>query len=224
MLNELSKIFILPASGLDIIVRLTVAMICSILISVIYRHTYRGPGYSSTFINTIIAISMVTSVVIMVIGNNLARAFGLVGTMSLIRFRTAVKSTMDIVYIFFALAIGMAAGIGFYQIAVVSTLFIGLFMFVFFKLNFLHPEREEFLLQINAQPSDEKTPDYQGVLDKHCKKHKIINAKSLGEGNLLELSFYVKMKDKKKSQEFISELRKTKGVDYVNLFFDEDLF
>jgi len=224
MLNELGKIFVLPASGLDIIARLAAAMFCSILISILYRHTYRGPGYSSTFINALIAISMVTAVVIMVIGNNLARAFGLVGTMSLIRFRTAVKSTLDIVYIFFALAVGMAAGIGFYQIAVISTLFIGLFLFVFFKMNFLHPEREEYLLQINAMPSDEKAPPYQGVFDRHCRKYKIINAKSLGEGGLLELSFYVRMKDKKKSQEFVTELKKAKGVDYVNLFFDEDLF
>lgn len=224
MANELKNIFIFPSSGLEIVTKLGAALVCGLIISWLYRRTYRGPGYSSTFINTLIAISMITAVVIMVIGNNLARAFGLVGTMSLIRFRTAVKNTQDIAYIFFALAIGMAAGIGFYQIAFISTVFIGLVMLMIYKIGFLNPERDEFLLQINSQAQDGKTPGYQAVFDKYCRNYKIINAKTLADTGTLELSFYVRLRDKKKNQDFVSELKKAPGVEFVNLYFDEEVF
>ena len=73
---------------------------------------------------------MITAIVLMVIGNNLARAFGLVGAMSIIRFRTAVKDTQDIVFIFFSLAVGMAAGVGYHLIAICGTVFVSLTMLV----------------------------------------------------------------------------------------------
>jgi len=101
-----------PVTGFEIITNITVALVCGLFISWLYRHTYKGPGYSITFVNSMVFLAMITAVVILVIGNNLARAFGLVGAMSIIRFRTAVKETQDIVYIFFALSVGMAAGVG----------------------------------------------------------------------------------------------------------------
>ena len=75
--------------------------------------------------SSLVTLAMITAVVIMAIGNNLARAFGLVGAMSIIRFRTAVKDTQDLVFIFLALAMGSAAGVGFHRLAVVATLVVG---------------------------------------------------------------------------------------------------
>jgi len=79
---------------------LVMALICGFIISIIYRWTYRGPHYSTSYVHSMVILAMVTALVIMVIGNNLARAFGLVGAMSIIRFRTAVKDTQDIVNYF----------------------------------------------------------------------------------------------------------------------------
>ncbi|MEO0226013.1 MAG: DUF4956 domain-containing protein, partial [candidate division WOR-3 bacterium] len=121
MFDSLQNINLFPTTGPQIIANIVVALICGIFISWLYRITYRGPGYSSTYVNSLILLSMITSVVIMVVGNNLARAFGLVGAMSIIRFRTAIKNTQDIVYVFFALAIGMAAGVGLYKVAFIGT-------------------------------------------------------------------------------------------------------
>ena len=225
MFKELQNISLFPTTtGFGIILNIIVAFICGYLISWIYRRTYRGPGYSITFVNSIVLLSMITSIVIMIIGNNLARAFGLVGAMSIIRFRTAVKNPQDIIYLFFALAMGMAAGVGLYGIAFTGTFFIGLVIYVFSKSTLSNPKKEEYLLQFNFLSSEDKKPLYQAVLDKYCKKHNIINVKSISEENLLELSYYVKLKDKDKSQDFAKDLRKTPGVQYVNLFFDEEQF
>lgn len=220
----LRDINLLPTTGPQVLANVTVSLVCGYLISWLYRRTYRGPGYTISFANSLILLAMITSIVIMVIGNNLARAFGLVGAMSLIRFRHPVKGTQDIVYLFFSLSIGMAAGVGFYTIAIAGTLFIGLVIYLLSKSNLSHPHREEYLLQFNFQPEGDKDPPYIDILNSHCAKHTLINVKSIGKENLLELSYYVKLSDIGKSKEFVEDLRKAAGIQYVNLFFDEEQF
>jgi len=167
---------------------------------------------------------MITSVVIIVIGNNLARAFGLVGAMSIVRFRTAVKETRDIVYIFFGLTIGMAAGVGLHKLAFLCTLFVGLILYLFSKYSLTESQQKEYLLQFSYTPDGKKTPPYIPVMEKYCRRHKVINVKSVGEDDMLELSYYTKFKDVTKSQDFIRELQNIRGVQYINLFFDEEQF
>jgi uncharacterized membrane protein YhiD involved in acid resistance len=121
----------------------------------VYRHVYKGPSYSVTFVNALVVLSMITSVVILVIGNNLARAFGLVGAMSIIRFRTAVRDVQDIVFIFFSLSAGMAAGVGLYSVAIAGTLLISLVIVLLSTFNFGQTRKREFLLQVSYYTSDE---------------------------------------------------------------------
>ena len=106
MLNAIQGANLFPITATDIVLNIAVALMCGLAIAWLYRNTYRGPGYSIAFVNSIVYLTMITAVVILAIGSNLARAFGLVGAMSIIRFRTAVKETQDIVYIFFSLAVG----------------------------------------------------------------------------------------------------------------------
>ena len=213
---------LLPMTAPAVIAKIAVAFLCSFFIAWIYRKTYRGPGYSVSYTHTLILLSMATAVVIMVIGNNLARAFGLVGAMSIVRFRHAVKNTQDIVYVFFALAVGMAAGVGFYTIAIVGTLFIGLVVYLLSKSKLATPRRDDYLLQFNYVPGDGKVPPYQAVLEGHCSKLTVINVRSLGDKDLIELSYYVRLKHKDRSEELIKDLNRTPGVQYINLFFDEE--
>jgi uncharacterized membrane protein YhiD involved in acid resistance len=208
----------------QIVGNLAIALLCGFFISLLYRWTYRGPSYSPTFVSSIASLAMITALVIMVIGNNLARAFGLVGALSIIRFRTAVKDTQDIVYIFFALAVGMAAGVSQHLTAVVGTLFIGLSLFVLARTNYAAPRRREFLLQFSFSSSEEGEPSYLSLLEKYCKRHKIINLKSIGSGGVLELSLYVHLKDTGQSGQFVRELQRIPEVSHVNLFFDDEPF
>ena len=224
MFNDLQKLNLFPISTSDIIVKMAIAFFCGLVIAWLYRRTYRGPGYSQSFITSIVLLSMITAVVIMVIGNSLARAFGLVGAMSIIRFRTALKERLDIIYVFFSLAVGMATGAGYYKIAITGTIFVGFVLFVFSKTNFASPKKKEYLLQFYYTPNGKETPNYQAVLDEHRRKCHIINAKTLDEHELLELSYSVQLKDKDNNDRFLRDLRKTGGVQNINLFFDEEEF
>ena len=224
MLKDFNNIFNVTATPQEIILNLIVALIAGIVISLFYRKSYNGPGYQASFVNSLILLVIITSIVIMVIGNNLARAFGLVGAMSIIRFRTAVKETQDIMYIFFSLAIGMAVGVGQHGLALFGSVFIGSITFVLSKSKFSTPVKSDLLLQFNYSSSNNGVPAYSQLIDKYCKKSKLINAKAIGTDEMLELSYYVGFKNKDHSTDFVQKLRKIDGVENVNLFYDEEYF
>jgi uncharacterized membrane protein YhiD involved in acid resistance len=159
----------------------------------------------------------------MVIGNNLARAFGLVGAMSIIRFRTPIKEAMDIVYIFFSLAIGMAAGVGLHMVAVLGTIMVGCILLILTKTNLFAKHKEKYLLQFNYITSgNSKEPPYIDILNSYCKRYNLINIKSTGEEDQLELSYYVDIKNKNLNDKFIGDLNRIEGVFDINMYFNDE--
>ncbi len=222
MFSDAQNLFSFSLSLQEVAVRFLVALVCGVIISLFYRWTYRGTSYSAAFVTSLILLSMITSSVIMVIGNNLARAFGLVGAMSIIRFRSAVKDTNDIIFIFFSLAMGMAAGVGLPQVAITGTLLIGIIVWILTITNYAVPIKREYLLQFNYIPNGDGSPAYLPILQQFCQRHKMVNVKSIGDAeDLFELSFYIKLKNKEQSEALMRALSQTHGVHYANLFFDE---
>lgn len=224
MINDFQNFFVFNVTATDVIGNLFVAFLCGAAIALLYKYTYKGLNYSSSFTISLIMLTMITAVVIMVIGNNLARAFGLVGAMSIIRFRTAVKDTADIMFIFFALAIGLASGVKIYSIAIVGTIIIGLVYLSMVKLSFSLPQNREFLMQITTRGEQLPENPFAGILHKYCRRHKLVNIKTMSDEpeELMEFSYYIKLKDDERGSEMASALKRLEGVDQVNLFFDED--
>lgn len=209
-------------SFFDVLLNIGLAFVYGIIISVIYRLTYIGHSYSSSFVNALIILSMVTSLVIMVIGNNLARAFGLVGAMSIIRFRTVVKDTRDIVFVFFALAGGMAAGSGNHVIGIVGSFIIGLVVIILFLANYGSVRQKELLLQFYMAPINGEENIYLPVFRKYLTQYSLLNVKSVRLGQFLELSFHVRMKNPDFHQKFISELSGLEGIERISIVFSPD--
>lgn len=223
MSQEFQGIVNFSVSFSDVFANLFVSFLCGLIIAFFYKTTYKGAGYTNSFVISLITLSLITTIIIMVIGNNLARAFGLVGAMSIIRFRTAVKDTLDIVFIFYSLAIGMATGVGLLSIAIAGTIFIGVVLLALSKFSALPSTREEYLLQFYFIDDSNDVP-YQKVIKKYCKSHKLINVKSLGSEEGLELSYYVQLRNKDKNNEFLRDLKNIVGIEHINLFFDEEHF
>ncbi len=222
MFEDFQNFELFPVTVYTVIGNLVVSFLCGIIISLVYRYVYKGPSYSVTFVNSLVILSMITSVVILVIGNNLARAFGLVGAMSIIRFRTAVRDVQDIVFIFFSLGIGMAAGVGLYAIAVTGTLLINLAIILLSIFNFGHAHKREFLLQLTYSSSEDNEAAIEKILKKHCRKLKLVNLKNVGTDDVLEAFYHVSLKQEKKNSLLVSDLNGTQIVHNVNLYFDED--
>ena len=224
MQEQLDTIFIFRITPAEALTNLTLALVCGVLISLFYRATYKGVSYSSHYVISVIMLAMITALVIMVIGNNLARAFGLVGAMSIIRFRTAVKDTQDIMYIFFSLAAGLACGAGMYVIAITSTLFIGFSLMIATAVYAENPAKREYLLQIVHLGTQPQKDIFDPILDKYLSKYNLVNVKTLKDdrGEIMEFSYYVMLRSEKMSSRLLSDLKELEMVDKVNLFFDEE--
>ena len=201
---------------------LGVAFVCGLTISLLYQWSYKGSSYSPTFVRSMMFMTMITAIVMLAIGNNLARAFGLVGAMSIIRFRTALKDPLDIVFVFFALAIGLAAGVGMFKVAFIGTVVIGLVMILTAKTSFGVRNRRALLLQFTYDaPQENGSATYIPVLSKYCKRHDLVNARAGATGDVLNLTFYVNMRNQDDVQALTRELGDATHVRDVNLFFDE---
>jgi len=224
MIQELNSFLQVNLTTTEILQNFLVSFICALFLAFFYKKSYAGPGYLISFVNSLILLTIITAMVIMIIGNNLARAFGLVGAMSIIRFRTAVKDTNDIVYIFFALAVGLAAGVGLYHLAIIGTIFIGLISFLLTKIFISNRAEKEFLLQFSFMNEKNDEKYFETIFNKFLKKIKLINVKSLGDKNIVEYSYYISFKSHEQTSDFIRELKAIDGVQQVNVFFDEEYF
>jgi uncharacterized membrane protein YhiD involved in acid resistance len=220
MLTDYQNLAVFPSSSADVLANLIVALVCGLILSMIYRLTYRGPSYSVTFVNALVLLSIIAAIVVMVIGNNIARAFGLVGAMSIIRFRTAIRDTMDLVFIFLSLALGMACGVGLNAVALSGTLMAGLVVIVLTFTHFGAPRRRHFLLQIIHHSSEQN--DLSQPLARFCRSLKLVSLKNVGLEDLTESNYHITLRDARKTEEMVRTLRQTPGVQQVNVFFDED--
>jgi len=222
MLEEFQTIDLFPISIYTVLTNMAVSLACGIIIALVYRFIYKGPSYSATYVNSLVLLSLITTLVIMVIGNNLARAFGLVGAMSIIRFRTAVRDVQDIVYIFFALSVGMASGVGLYAIAISSTLLICLVSVVMVTFNFGAPGKAEYVLQLIYSPSKQTESRIGEILSKYCRGVRLSNLKSQGEGESVEAFYQFSLRGKYKSTELVEEFTGLTDKVRFNLYFDQD--
>jgi uncharacterized membrane protein YhiD involved in acid resistance len=224
MLTDLQNLDLFPLSVGDILANLLIAFTCGMFIAWLYRKTAVTPGYPPSFLSSIVLLTLITAMVIMIIGNSLARAFGLVGAMSIIRFRTAVKETLDIVFIFFALAAGLAAGAGAQAIALIATPLIGGVIVLLTRSPLLTPQRKEYFLQFSYESDTDEHPPYLEVLQRHCRRHRLVTASAGGGEGPMQLAFYVQLRDMRDSQVLLRALRSIPGVAQINIAYDDEQF
>ena len=165
---------------------------------------------------TNIFVAVIVCMVIMIIGNSLARAFALVGALSIIRFRTVVKDTKDTAYIFWSLAAGMAAGTGSYFLAIAGSAIISGIALILFYTNFGSVIKSEFIVQFRINSNDPNiTSQYNKLISDFTKSHTLLSSESSGDGKTIKVSFDVVMKEEMKQNELISKISKIDGVSEV---------
>ncbi len=201
----------------EIIINLILSFFLGLLISFVYKATHKGMSYSQSFMITNIFICLIVCMVIMIIGNNLARAFALVGALSIIRFRTVIKDTKDIAYIFWSLAGGMACGTGSYFIAVIGSVIITIVAYILFKTNYGSIYKSEFILQFRYEKGQEKVPIYNDILKKYCKYSTLLNSEPSGDNKDLKLTFDIILKEETNIDNFILDISKSKGISETSI-------
>lgn len=189
---------------------LLVAFLVSLIIYLTYKNTYTGVLYNPRFNVSLIMITMVTTMVMVVIGSNISVSLGMVGALSIIRFRTAVKDPRDTAFIFWCVVSGLACGTQNYTIVIVGSVFICLILFLFKKFI---TKNNKYVLIIKGKSFDLK--EVEKTLDKKLKDY-ICKGKYISV-NGMEIIYDVKIKDSKISDDIIVSLSKVSGVNTINI-------
>lgn len=203
-LTDLSGTF----SVWDVMLSLLLAFVCSLVIAWVYRATHQNVSYSQSYVQTLIVLGMLVALIMLIVGSNIARAFALVGALSVVRFRNAIKETRDVGFIFLVMGIGMACGTRFYSLAVIATIFICAVILIMHRFNLfgLNVQRQVVKVQVPAD-EDEYGNKIDDILISSTDEFELISTESIRGGSLMEYSYTAKLKKGVKPSELISQLR-----------------
>lgn len=189
---------------------LVVSIILGLIISISYMKTSKEEAVTSGFAITLIMLPAIISIIILLVGNNVARAFSLAGAFSIIRFRSEPKDPKDISYIFFTLAVGLSAGMGYILYAILFTIILCLIMFVLKFINYAEPDKSCLELRITIPENLNYENVFDDVLKKYTSSWKFKKVKTKEFGSLFEITYTVVMKNENQKK-FIDELRCRNG-------------
>jgi uncharacterized membrane protein YhiD involved in acid resistance len=198
----------------EMVINLALATVLGVIISSVYRHTHKGLSYSQSFTQTILFVTVVVAIVMMVIGSSLARAFALVGALSIIRFRTVVKDTKDTAFIFSGLALGMAAGTSNYILAGLGAATIVLIALGVYSSNFGAIYKSEFILRFTFD-QDHDSADYLQRINEQSKRSNLLHLEPSGDGRSLRLTYDITLEKDASAEKLTQALAQSDGVSEV---------
>ncbi len=201
----------------DVIFSIVLSFVLALAIGWVYKITHQGVSYAQTYVQTLVMMTMVVAVIMLVVGSNIARAFSLVGALSIIRFRNAVKETRDVGYIFFAMAIGMAVGTRFYLLAVYATIVICILMWAMFRMDFFAKDITEQILKIRLPADIPHQTIFDNLFTRYLSRAKLITIESVQAGMLTELVYSIELKRGTDVQKFLEEVRKLNDNNKISL-------
>ncbi|WP_405104715.1 DUF4956 domain-containing protein [Micromonospora sp. NBC_01405] len=190
----------------DIAIVLSLSFLLSAMIGWVYRATHRNVSYSQSYVQTLIILGMLISLIMLVVGSNIARAFALVGALSVVRFRNAIKETRDVGFIFLVMGVGMACGTRFYTLAVVAAVAISLIIVVMHRFNWFALNVQRQVVKVQVPAGGDHTADIQDVLVRYTTEFELVSLETIRAGALTELMYTVRLKKGSEPGELISAL------------------
>lgn len=191
-------------STLDVLLALGLSFVLGLFIFLIYKKTYQGVMYSDSFGISLIAMSMITSLVIIAVTSNVVLSLGMVGALSIVRFRSAIKEPMDIAFLFWAIAVGIVLGAGLLHLAIIGSVIIGIIIVIFStrKIGDI-----PYILVVNCENGEIETE--AGKLIKEEAKKSLLKSKTVNQLGI-ELTYEVRIK--KEDTGFVNKISAVSGV------------
>ena len=191
-------------STLDVLLALGLSFVLGLFIFLIYKKTYQGVMYSDSFGVSLIAMSMITSLVIIAVTSNVVLSLGMVGALSIVRFRTAIKEPMDIAFLFWAIAVGIVLGAGLLPLAIIGSVIIGIIIVIFLTRKI---GDTPYILVVNCE--NEETENAANTLIKEEAKKSVLKSKAVNKLGV-ELTYEVRIKDDNTG--FVNRVSACEGV------------
>jgi len=189
---------------LDMVIALALAFGLGLFIFLIYKKTYTGVMYSASFGVTLVALTMITTLVILAVTSNVVLSLGMVGALSIVRFRTAIKEPLDIAFLFWSIAVGIVLAAGMLPLAVIGSVVIGLVLLVFVnKKSHLHPYI--LVLQCDGHQTEVQARAFLEQYTQRC----VLKSKTV-QREQVELNLEIRLKED--NTDFINALSTMPGV------------
>ena len=192
-------------SILDMVLAIVLAFGIGLFIFFIYKKTYAGVMYSSSFGVTLVALTMITTLVILAVTSNVVLSLGMVGALSIVRFRTAIKEPLDLAFLFWSIAAGIILAAGMIPLAVIGSVIIGLIIYFFANRR---DSANPYIVVLNCS-GQESEKEALAYLEKHTKRM-TVKSKTARKGNT-ELTLEVRLADD--NTDFINTLSSIRGVE-----------
>ena len=181
-------------SVLDTIIALTLAFVIGLFIMAVYKKTFKGVMYSHSFCVSLLALNLITTLIILAITSNVILSLGMVGALSIVRFRSAIKEPLDIAFLFWSISAGIVIGAGLIPLAVFGSLFIGIILVLF----------------INRQTTDNPYLLVLSCLNDESEKEHVIKSKTVSAQNGIEVTVEIRLKEME--TKFVNEISQISGV------------
>ena len=195
---------ITSVSVLDMLISIVLAFGMGMFIFLVYKKTYSGVMYSANFGTTLVALTMITTVVILAVTSNVVLSLGMVGALSIVRFRTAIKEPLDIAFLCWSIAVGIVLAAGMIPLAVIGSVVIGIILLVFVNRK-SHSNPYIVVLRCNGHDSETKAKAFLNGKTERC----IIKSKTAKKG-MVEVNMEIRIKDE--NTDFVNELAAMDGV------------
>lgn len=195
---------ITSVSILDMFIALALAFGIGVFIFLVYKKTYQGVMYSSSFGTTLIALTMITTVVILAVTSNVVLSLGMVGALSIVRFRTAIKEPLDIAFLFWSIAVGIVLAAGMIPLAITGSVIIGVILLVFVNKK-SHCNPYIVVISCTDSEAEKKAVDFLNSNVQKC----VVKSKTATKG-LIEINLEIRMKND--NTDFINALSNMPGV------------
>ncbi|MEO3772008.1 DUF4956 domain-containing protein [Micromonospora chokoriensis] len=206
----------------DIAIALSLSFVLSAMIGWVYRFTHRNVSYSQSYVQTLVILGMLIALIMLVVGSNIARAFALVGALSVVRFRNAIKETRDVGFIFLVMGVGMAAGTRFYTLAIVAAVAISLIILVMYRFNWFASSIQRQVVKVQVPPDGDYTANIQDILIAHTSEFELVSMESIRGGALTEMMYTVRLKKGHGPGDLIAALGERTGGQRVTVLTGYD--
>jgi hypothetical protein len=178
----------------EVVLAMAVSLVLNLIIATIYRKTYKGTRYSQDYVQTLIMIGLVTTILIMVVAGNGAIAFGMFAAFSVIRFRRTLGQSRDLAFVFFAMAIGMVVGAGAYPMAFIITAIVGTAIVVLTKTDAFAPRRASHMLTLRMTSDMDFEKLLEPVFKEFADRVELVSVSSAQAGMMTELRYGMQLK------------------------------
>jgi uncharacterized membrane protein YhiD involved in acid resistance len=208
----------MPEMGLTVLVRLVTAMLLGGVVSLVYRFTRPADETAPSFTVTLVLLSILIAMVTQVIGDNVARAFSLVGALSIVRFRTVVRDTQDTAYVIFSVAVGMAVGAGHPVLAISGIGVVSIAAFLMRRGAVASPGRHDpYLLKVRLGMGHDASTLLGPAFDAHLLSRHLMSIETARQGMALELTYRAALRSDDTASEFVKALNRLEGVQGISL-------